>query len=275
MADQSCNVDAVFASAGRSSALPEMQEPESRAYEDRRLTDEPQQSGTLPIARERGRDEARRESATESRSSEQRERYQSHRIQPRPAANGRQALASLAVLDPPAAAPATALPHRRPDAAAQPRALLLAAFGLSLLVLFASQALLKVEWPWLSRWQQQDSYKLWSGAALALFIAAQWLLTIARVNGWSKLARALYAWHQRSGMFAPVALFAHSTAFGFGYLSLLSTLYLCNTALGLMSPRAFPRLRHYAGVWLSGHIALSVALAVLVVYHAWIALFFE
>jgi hypothetical protein len=137
-----------------------------------------------------------------------------------------------------------------------------------------AQALLAIEWPLLARWQEIESYKLSSGALLAAFLLGQWFLTLARVRGW-RLARGAHVWHQRLGAVAPVFLFAHSTRFGFGYLLMLSGVFLLNTCLGCLSPRVLPRLRGYFKVWLPAHIALSVTLVILAGYHGWVALYFE
>ena len=94
-------------------------------------------------------------------------------------------------------------------------------------------------------------------------------------NRWARAARALYSWHQIAGAFSPVLLFLHSTRLGFGYLLLLSTVYVANNVVGLVSPSVFPRLEMLVPFWVIAHIALSVLLAALVVYHAWTALSYE
>jgi hypothetical protein len=72
-----------------------------------------------------------------------------------------------------------------------------------------------------------------------------------------------------------VLLFVHSTRLGFGYLLVLSTVYVANNAVGLVSPSAFPRLKMLVPFWVIAHVALSVLLVALVGYHAWTALYYE
>jgi hypothetical protein len=142
-------------------------------------------------------------------------------------------------------------------------------------LLFLAQLDLGFEWRPLSDWQRQTWYKVASGSLLAGFVCFQWLLALLRVNRWARAARALYSWHRTAGAFSPVLLFLHSTRLGFGYLFVLSTVYVANNALGLVSPSAFPRLKTLVPFWMIAHIALSVLLAALVVYHAWTALYYE
>ena len=155
------------------------------------------------------------------------------------------------------------------------RTLLTLLAGAAAWLLFLAQIDLGLEWQSLSDWQGQRWYKVASGSLLAGFVCFQWLLALSRVNRWARAARALYSWHQIAGAFAPVLLFLHSTRLGFGYLLVLSTVYVANNVVGLVSPSAFPRLKVLVPFWLIAHIALSVLLAALVVYHAWTALSYE
>ena len=142
-------------------------------------------------------------------------------------------------------------------------------------LLFLAQLRVGFEWRPLSVWQGYTWYKVGSGSLLAGFVCFQWLLALLRVNRWARAARALYSWHQIAGAFSPVLLFLHSTRLGFGYLLLLSTVYVANNVVGLVSPSVFPRLKMLVPFWVIAHIALSVLLAALVVYHAWTALSYE
>jgi hypothetical protein len=141
--------------------------------------------------------------------------------------------------------------------------------------LFMEQLALGTDWGALGVWQAQRWYKIASGSLLAGFVCFQWLLALSRVNRWARAAKALYSWHQAAGAFSPVLLFLHSTRLGFGFLLALSTVYVGNNVVGLLSPSAFPRLKAVLPFWVIAHIALSVLLAALVVYHAWTALSYE
>ena len=147
--------------------------------------------------------------------------------------------------------------------------------GAAMWLLFLAQLDQGFEWPLLSALQGQTWYKVASGSLLAGFVCFQWLLALLRVNRWARAARALYSWHRTVGAFSPVLLFLHSTRLGFGYLLMLSTVYVANNVVGLVSPSAFPRLKMLVPFWVVAHVALSVLLAALVVYHAWTALYYE
>jgi hypothetical protein len=123
-------------------------------------------------------------------------------------------------------------------------------------LLFLEQLVLGTEWGPLSVWQQHRLYKAASGSLLAGFLCFQWLLALLRVN-------------------SPVLLFLHSTRLGFGYLLVLSTVYVANNVVGLVSPSAFPRLKILLPFWVISHIALSVLLVAMVVYHVGTVLYFE
>ena len=76
-------------------------------------------------------------------------------------------------------------------------------------------------------------------------------------------------------MLGPLLLFAHSATLGYGYLLILSVVFITDTTLGVVSPQAFPILRKYQTPWMASHIALSLLLICLVLYHVWTALYFE
>jgi hypothetical protein len=134
---------------------------------------------------------------------------------------------------------------------------------------------LVLDWGGLSVWQNNGTYKLVSGSLLALFLASQWLLAVCRWQGWNRMAKSTYVWHQRSGILAPGLLFLHSTKLGFGYILVLACTYLANTLIGLLSPHTFPGLRRWQTPWMATHVALSILLVVMTGYHAWTALYFE
>ena len=168
--------------------------------------------------------------------------------------------------------PRTYAPERK---AAPLRVLLIFVGGAAMWLLFLEQLVLGTEWGSLGVWQRQMWYKIASGSLLAGFVCFQWLLALLRVNRWARAARALFSWHQTAGAFAPVLLLLHSTRLGFGYLLILSSVYVANNVVGLVSPSAFPRLKILLPFWVIAHIALSVLLAALVVYHVWPALSYE
>ncbi len=154
------------------------------------------------------------------------------------------------------------------------------AVGVLLVAAFALQSVLDVEWPWLQAVQAGESYRRWSGAALALFVAFQWYLPVLRLLGRSHTQAGIrqYHWHKRVGVLAPVAFYAHSTRFGHAYLLALSLVYFGNVVIGLLNKEIFRDLRRrerYVPGWTSVHVALSVALVALTAYHVLIVFYYK
>jgi hypothetical protein len=160
-------------------------------------------------------------------------------------------------------------------AGSRQRAIATAVLGAILWALFLEQLWLHIEWPTLRAWQGRFPYKIATGVALGSFLCFQWLLALCRVSGFLRAAKALYAWHQAIGALAPVLLFLHSTRLGFGYLVVLSGVYIANGVIGLASPSALPQNKSVLSVWTVTHISLSVLLMALAGYHAWTALYYE
>ena len=142
-------------------------------------------------------------------------------------------------------------------------------------IFFLGQLGLDLEWRPLGDWQRLAWYKGVSGSLLGAFIGFQWLLALLRVNRSTRAAKALHSWHQTAGALSPVFLFLHSTRMGFGYLFVLSTVYVGNNVLGLANPAAFPRLKTVLPFWVVAHVALSVLLTALIGYHVWTAISYE
>lgn len=148
--------------------------------------------------------------------------------------------------------------------------------GLLLLALLALPLALGWRWSWLAAHQQEELYKRWTGALLLLFLGHQWWLAIGRSRGWVRAAKRSFHAHRYVGLAAPLFFFAHSQQLGFGFLVLLSTVFLGNTLLGLLHPGLL-RLggRRLTNVWLVTHVAASLLVAALALYHGWVAFYFE
>lgn len=144
-----------------------------------------------------------------------------------------------------------------------------------LLLAYLIQAVLGVAWPALDALQANDTYRLWSGGALAAYLGFQMLLGASRLLEMGAVSRWLYRAHRYAGLLAPVLLYAHARAFGFGYLALLSGSYLLNAGLGLADKTiiADPRRRErWARWWLPAHINLSMLLIGVVMFHVFVVL---
>ena len=114
-----------------------------------------------------------------------------------------------------------------------------------------------------------------SGALLLLFIVSQLLLSVARARRWGQTARRLYPLHQVVGSVGPILLYLHASRIGYGYLALLSGVFLSNLALGLTYPASARNAKALIAGWTVAHVALSVCLVALVGYHVFHALYYE
>lgn len=143
---------------------------------------------------------------------------------------------------------------------------------------FLIQAVAGWKIPFLERMQTMEIYKRWSGLALTLFIAAQWYLPVLRMTGRLRAAAAQYHWHKKTGCFAPLLYYFHSTGFGYGLLLLLGSTFLANTALGLFNHdlvKDQKRKEKFSFAWLIVHVALSVLTVGLTLYHIFIVFFYR
>ena len=122
--------------------------------------------------------------------------------------------------------------------------------------------------------QTVDVYKYVTGASLLAYIGWQWCLFLARLKGWHTLR--LMAFHQRSAVLVPLLFYAHSVQIGYGYLAVLSWVFLGNMVVGVASPVGVRiRSRSYMASWGAIHAALAVVAAALGIFHAYIALYYK
>ena len=99
---------------------------------------------------------------------------------------------------------------------------------------------------------------------------------MGRANGWARAAKRSYKIHKYLGAAAPLVFYLHAVRPGYGYQVLLSTVFLSNVALGLISPDLFRRKPKWFTVpWMISHVGLAVVLTFVALYHLWIASSFE
>lgn len=149
--------------------------------------------------------------------------------------------------------------------------------GLILLSAFFLQFFLKLEWSWLLELQQQEMYKRWSGLVLALFIVFQWVLTLTRViKKFRKHAMSMQTIHKWLGAVSPLFFYIHSMALGYGYLLLLSYVFLVNTLLGYFNLDVIKNNSDalFKG-WMIMHVALSIVVSVMMVLHITMVFYYK
>lgn len=142
--------------------------------------------------------------------------------------------------------------------------------GATLLALYVVQAKFGLVIPALAALQHNERYKVISGSILAGYLLYQSFMARRRLYD----PLGVVFWHKLAGALAPLLLYLHASRFAFGYLVLLSSLYLGTVGLGLFHQVALRRRRLYTW-WLILHLATACSLVVLSGYHAIIALAYE
>ncbi len=127
----------------------------------------------------------------------------------------------------------------------------------------------------LAKLQAGFSYRLVTGTLLAGLLAFQWSLSGLRTRGYARLAKRMYSWHQVAGALGPLLLLTHSVRAGVGFLGLLCSAFLVNTLLGAFGPTRVAALRQHSNLWFVSHVALSLFVVGLAMYHGWTAMYFE
>ena len=149
--------------------------------------------------------------------------------------------------------------------------------GLVLLLAFFLQYFLGWKWQQLEEWQQLELYKRWSGLALALLFGFQWMLTASRVlPGFRKYALQLATLHKWAGAISPLLFYIHSSGIGYGYLGLLTYVFVANTLIGLVNLELVRKnsLWLFNG-WMITHVALSMVLTLLMGFHIGIVFYYK
>ncbi|MFL1011465.1 hypothetical protein [Flavisericum labens] len=149
--------------------------------------------------------------------------------------------------------------------------------GLVLLTAFFLQFFLNLHWNWLFELQQDEMYKRWSGLGLALFIIFQWALTFTRVvKKLRKHAMSMQTIHKWLGAVSPLLFYIHSMSLGYGYLLLLSYVFFANTFLGYFNLDVVKNNSDalFKG-WMIMHVALSIIVSIMLVFHVAIVFYYK
>lgn len=149
--------------------------------------------------------------------------------------------------------------------------------GLILLCLYIIQFVFKLEWYWLLNLQQEEMYKRWSGLVLALLITFQWGLTLTRVV---KKLRAytlkMITIHKWLGALSPLVFYVHSMSMGYGYLLLMSYLFLSNALLGYINLDVIKNKSDWVfKSWMIVHVAFSIVITILMFLHIGVVFYYK
>ena len=149
--------------------------------------------------------------------------------------------------------------------------------GLTLLFLYLLQFFLDLKWQWLFQLQQDQMYRRWSGLVLSLFILFQWWLSLTRVvKPLRKISLKMVKVHKWVGAVSPLFFYAHAMAFGYGYLLLLTYIFLVNTALGYVNLELIKsRNQLFFQGWMISHVAFSLIITILMWYHIGVVFYYK
>ncbi|MFV1985485.1 MAG: hypothetical protein ACC657_18195 [Thiohalomonadales bacterium] len=146
--------------------------------------------------------------------------------------------------------------------------------GFSLLLLYIVQLTLQLKFHFLVELQHDTLYKQTTGYLLLLYVGYQFKLARARKD--TKSMRYHFSLHKIQGVFAPLVLYIHSMELGYAYQVLLSSLFLTNCLLGLLSPQQF-KLRNvsYVNCWLILHVSVALLIVALALYHLFVTYWYS
>ena len=141
--------------------------------------------------------------------------------------------------------------------------------GLILLILYFLQYFLKIEWNWLLNLQQGQMFRRWSGLALAILIAFQWVLTFTRViPKLRKYSVKMNTIHKWIGAISPIVFYIHSINLGYGYLLLLTYIFFANALMGYINLDVIKSTNEtlFKG-WMIFHVAFSMIITIVMFFH--------
>lgn len=149
--------------------------------------------------------------------------------------------------------------------------------GLVLLILFFLQFFLDWKWDWLAKMQNNEYYKRWSGLGLAFFISFQWVLTFSRIiKKFRPKSQKMAVFHKWVGATSPLMFYSHSMIMGYGYLALLSYVFLANAFMGYANLDVIKSNNEIVfKAWMISHVAFSVIITILMFFHIGMVFYYK
>ena len=139
-----------------------------------------------------------------------------------------------------------------------------------LCLLFMLQCYYNLSPQWLVDLQANNLYKQITGFLLIACVLYQWRLAFARSQG-RKSNTVAKSDHRFYGALLPIVYFIHSVEIGYAYQAVISLALLSNCIVGGCNPITLKiKHKHYYSSWLLLHIALSVIILPLSLYHLYV-----
>jgi methionine sulfoxide reductase heme-binding subunit len=149
--------------------------------------------------------------------------------------------------------------------------------GSILFACFLAQDFFDLKWEYLLQLQDDQMYRRWSGLVLSVIILFQWTLSIVRSTPkWEELSLTFYNIHNWMGAFTPLLFYFHSMKLGFAYLFVLSLTFFGNFLLGMLNLDVIKNKSQliFQG-WMITHVACSLFITFLTIYHVWVVFYYE
>lgn len=152
----------------------------------------------------------------------------------------------------------------------------LATIGILLLSLYLAQLFIE-PWAWLEEKQQDEMFKRWTGLGLFVFILFQWILTLSRlVKKFDKFSLWLKQFHNQLGAISPLFLYLHSMKLGYGYLMILSSIFLSNMLIGTINLDVIKSSNKWVfNSWMIVHVGFSIGISLLMLYHIGVVFYYK
>ncbi|WP_344927534.1 hypothetical protein [Aquimarina addita] len=149
--------------------------------------------------------------------------------------------------------------------------------GLGLFTAYILQYILDLKWQWLYNLQLDEEYKRWSGVFVGIFILFQWILTLTRVSKKLRKHTMLFTrLHKWIGIISPLFFYIHAMEFGYGYLALLSYIFFINMILGTINLDILKSKKEWVfQSWMITHVALSIVITFLAIFHIGIVFYYK
>ncbi len=146
-----------------------------------------------------------------------------------------------------------------------------------LFVAFILQDSLQLKITYLEELQAEQMYRRWSGLGVLIVILFQWSLSLVRVvPRWEDKSLIFKNIHNWVGAFTPLLFYIHSTKFGYAYLFLLSITYFGNFLLGMFNLEVLKSTSKIIfQAWMILHVACSLFISTLTLYHIWVVFYYE
>lgn len=145
-----------------------------------------------------------------------------------------------------------------------------------LLAAYLLQDIYQWKWLWLMHMQEDFIYKQITGFLMCWFVLEEWRLFFLHSQHKMAAVHIKLQHHRKLGIAAPVFLYFHAHALGYGYLLLLSSVYLTTFVLGFLYPPTFSlRQKWLCSGWIVCHVSLASVLLLMIGEHIYIAYLYE